>query len=207
MKKFNLFKEIITTSTSGLKKAIENGDKFAINIKGEIRKEPFNEKDILIYHGTPDKLKPLEITLGNKYQVVVDKERVLIKAFGNWQELIAINTPQASYDDTTADGVDEFPTKEMEDIGWHAIEFNISYRKLVEILEQECEGILFCIEQENPFQFSGFGFLDDFDNARDILFAFCKNKIEYLLANDDEYDINDLTDDEKDTVKFFKIVI
>lgn len=207
MKKFNLFKEIITANTTEFKEAIEKGDKFAINIEGKIRQEPFNEKDILIYYGTPDELKPLEITLGNKYQVVIDKDRVLIKAFGNWQELIAINTPQASYDDTTADGVDEFPTKEMEDIGWHAAEFSISYRELVEILEQECEGILFCIEQDDPFQFSGFGFLDDFDNARDILFAFCKNKIEYLLINDDEYNINNLTDDEEDAVKFFKIVI
>ncbi len=207
MKKFNLFKEIITSNTIELKKAIENGDKFAINIKGEIKQEPFNEKDILIYHGTPDKLKPLEITLGNKYQVVVDNDRVLIKAFGNWQELIAINTPQASYDDTTADGVDEFSTKDMETIGWHATEFSILYRELVEVLEQECAGTLFCIEQDEPFQFSGFGFLDNFDNARDTLFAFCQNKIKYLLENYDEYDIDDLTDDEEEAAKFFKVII
>ena len=203
MKKFNLFKEIITVKTTELKQAIESGEEFAININGEIRKKPFTSSDILIYSGTPDKLKPLEIILGTKYQVVIDNDRVLIKAFGNWQELIAINTPLATYDDTTADGVAEFSHKGLEDIGWHATEFNITYRELVEILEEEADGIILCIEQEEPYQFSGFGFINDFDNAKDILFTFCKTKIKKLIDEDENFERDSLTEEEEEAAEFF----
>jgi len=203
MKKFNLFKEIITANTAELKEAIESGEEFAININGEIRKKPFTANDILIYCGTPDEMKPLEIALGTKYQVVIDNDRVLIKAFGNWQELIAINTPQATYDDTTADGVAEFSNKDLEDIGWHATEFDIIYRELVEVLEDKCDGTVLCIEQEEPFQFSGFGFVADDAQAKDILYKYCKDKIKYKIDNDSDYEIANLEDDEAFAASFF----
>ncbi|MCK4974665.1 MAG: hypothetical protein KAR81_05390 [Sulfurimonas sp.] len=206
MKKFNLFKEIITANTTELKQAIESGKEFAININGEIRNEPFTSSDILIYNGVPDKLKPLEIILGTKYQVVVDDDRVLIKAFGNWQELIAINTPLATYDDTTADGVAEFSHKDLEDIGWHATEFNITYRELVEVLEEKANGTILCIEQEEPYQFSGFGFINDFNQARDILFTFCKTKIKKLIDEDDDFKRDSLTEDEEEAAEFFEVI-
>ncbi|PHS58201.1 MAG: hypothetical protein COB17_04195 [Sulfurimonas sp.] len=206
MKKFNLFKEITTAKTSEIKEAIESGKKFAINITGDICHEPFTYKDILIYFGIPDKEKNLEIAFGKNYQILVDDDRLLIKAFSNWQELISINTAQATYDDTTSDGVDEFATKDMEDIGWHATEFNIMYRDLVEVLENECEGTLLCIEQEEPYQFSGLGFLANYDDAKDTLFMYCKNKIKDMIDNDQDFKLSDLSDDEKDAAKFFKII-
>jgi hypothetical protein len=204
VKKFNLFKEIITANTTELNEAIQSGNKFAINVNGEIRNEPFTSSDILIYSGTPDKLKQLEITFGNKYQVVVDGERVLIKAFGNWQELIAVNTPLATYDDTTADGVAEFSNKGLEDIGWHATEFNITYRELVEVLEKKVDGTILCIEQEEPYQFSGFGFLSDFDQANDILYKYCQEIVKDKLANDEAFEEANLEEDEAFAASFFK---
>ncbi|MCF6310528.1 MAG: hypothetical protein L3J19_08690 [Sulfurimonas sp.] len=206
MKKFNLFKEIITANTAELNEAIQSGKKFAININGKIRNEPFTSSDMLIYNGTPNKLKPLETTFGNKYQVVVDGDRVLIKAFGNWQELIAINTPLATYDDTTADGVAEFSNKGLEDIGWHATEFNITYRELVEVLEEKANGTILCIEQEKPYQFSGFGFINNFDDARDILFTICKEKIKKLIYEDEDFKRESLTDEEEEAAEFFEVI-
>ncbi|MFA7354107.1 MAG: hypothetical protein WCZ70_05750, partial [Sulfurimonadaceae bacterium] len=142
MKKFNLFKEIIVANRDDLKKAINSGKLFGIRVDGNICYEPFTLNDILIYRGIPNANLPIEVAFGKNYQVLEDDDRVLIKAFANWQEIIGLNTPRATYDDTTADGVDEFSTKEMENIGWHASEFNIKYRTLVDILEEKCDGTL-----------------------------------------------------------------
>jgi hypothetical protein len=205
MKKFNLFKEIIIVDKNNLIDAINSKKLFGIDISGDIRFEPFTTKDILIYQGIPDADKSLEIIFGKNYQIVEDDDRILTKAFSNWQEIIKFNTPRASYDDTTADGVDEFSTKEMEDIGWHATEFDIKYRELVEVLENDCEGTLICIEQEEPYQFSGLGFLSDLDNAKEILFAFCQTKIKKLIDEDIDYKKDLLSDDAVEAAEFFKI--
>ena len=215
MKKFNLFKEIITVDKALLLQAVNSSKTFGININAEIKYEPFNESDVLIYIGkhtpqTTSALAPstkpsLENILGKNYQVVEDEDRVLIKAFSNWQEIIKFNTSRASYDDTTADGVSEFSNKELEDIGWHATEFHIKYRALVEHLEQMCEGTLICIEQEEPYQFSGLGFLSDNEHAKKVLFEYCQNEIKKLMSEDDDYKKENLTDDELEAAEFFKI--
>ncbi len=214
MKKFNLFNEIIIVNKQSLLQAINSSKIFGITIDGEIQYEPFSQKEILIYKGshTPaptsalmPKVNPsLKNVLGKNYQIVEDNERVLIKAFSNWQELIAVNTPGASYDDTTGDGVAEFSHKDLETIGWHATEFSINYRTLVEHLEEKCDGTLLCIEQEEPYQFSGLGFLSDDADATKVLFEFCQNKIKDLILNDDDYKKEELTDDELEAAEFFK---
>ncbi len=217
MKKFNLFNEIIIVSKEELLKAINSQKEFGINIKGEIVTPEFAENAILIYQGkhalssnnalVPSKTPQLSEILGDKYQVVEDDDRVLIKAFSNWQELIKINTPRASYDDTTGDGVSEFSNTELEDIGWNATEFNISYRELVEILEEKCEGILLCIEQKEPnYQFSGLGFLADDKEAQKILFAHCQERIKKMMQEDPLYAKEKLSDDEEEAAEFFEVL-
>jgi len=214
MKKFNLFKEIITVNRQELLNAINTTKEFAINIKGDVKFAPFADKEILIYQGQhtpqatnaliPTKPKTLNEILGDNYQVVEDDDRVLIKAFSNWQELIKVNTPRASYDDTTGDGVDKFANAALEDIGWNATEFDISYRNLVEILETECSGTLLCIEQEEPYQFSGLGFLDDDEEAQKVLFSYCQEKIKKIMQEDPLYTKENLNDDEEEAAEFFK---
>jgi len=147
MKKFNLFHEIIVVNKSALLNAINTSTTFAINEKGEVLHPPYNEKTIILFEGkntpkpssalTPPQHATLQDIFGKNYQIVEDDERVLIKAFSNWQELIKLNTPRASYDDTTGDGVSEFSNSDLEDIGWNATEFNISYREMVEFLEEK----------------------------------------------------------------------
>ena len=203
MKKFNLFNEIITAKTSEVKNAIDSDNEFGINIYGEIVKAPFTNKDILIFAGTCEKDKKIEDAFGAKYQIVVSEERVLIKAFSNWQEIIAFNTPLASYDDTTADGVAEFSHKDLEEIGWQATEYSISYRALVEVLEEKVEGITLCIEQEEPYQFSGFGFITNVNQAKDVMFEYCKEKIKDKLENDDNFKEEYLEDDQIQAREFF----
>jgi len=215
MKKFNLFKEIITVNRSELLKAINSTRVYGIDIKGQIIYKPFSKDAILIYEGQhipapttalmPPKPQTLEEILGKNYQVVEDDDRVLIKAFANWQTLIAVNMPNASYDDTTNDGVDKFADEEIEEIGWQATEFNISYRELVEILEDKCSGTLLCIEQEEPsYQFSGLGYLHDNKESYDVLYEYCQTKIKELLNNNADYTKDLLTDDQEEAVEYFK---
>ena len=216
MKKFNLFKEIIIVNKASLLQAINASKTFGIDTSGAIKYEPFVENDILIYQGkhlphttsalmSSEKLS-LETMLGKNYQMVEDEERVLIKAFAHWQEIIKINTNRASYDDTTADGVSEFSNKELEEIGWHATEFNVNYRTLVELLEEKCAGTLLCIEQEEPYQFSGLGFLDDILHAKEVLFEYIQNEIKRLMAEDEDFKEENLTDDEREAAEFFKVI-
>lgn len=205
MKKFNLFKEIIVVKRSKLLEAIESQKHFGVRVDGEICYEPFTTADILIYSGVAVANSSIESALGKNYQIVEDDERVLIKAFSNWQEIIGFNSPRATYDDTTADGVDEFGTKEMEDIGWHATEFNISYRAIVDMLESECEGTLICIEQVEPYQFSGLGFVANLESAKDIMFEYCQKEIKRLLSEDEDFALENLTDDELEAARFFNL--
>ena len=205
MKKFNLFNEIIITNKADLLHGINTSKVFGITVNGEIKFEPFEEKEILIYEGKPKIIDNFEKVLGDKYQIVEDNDRVLIKAFSNWQELIGVNTPRSSYDDTTADGVAEFSHKELEAIGWHATEFDVDYRTLVELLEEKCDGTILCIEQEDPYQFSGLGFLSNDVQAREVLFDYCQNHVKEMLENNPDFKRENLTDDEEEAAQFFKL--
>lgn len=215
MKKFNLFKEIIIVKKQLLLNAINSQKEFAINTKGEVLFTPLPEKEAIIYlkkhtpTATNSLMPPKPVTLaemlGKNYQVVEDEDRVLIKAFSNWQTLISQNVTRASYDDTTGDGVGEFSNKELEEIGWQATEFNITYRELVELIEEQCDGILLCIEQEQPhYQFSGLGFIADDTKAREVMYNYCQEKIKKMIAEDELYAPDNLTDDEEEAARFFK---
>ncbi len=214
MKKFNLFNEIIVANKTNILSAINSNKDFTIDIDGEIAYEPFTTKPV-IFKGKVDKqtvnpLNPnasqsLDDMFGKNYQLVEDGERVLIKAFSNWQNIIEFNTENASYDDTTADGVAEFSNKELEEIGWHATEFDIKYRTLVEVLENECDGILLCIEQEDPYQFSGLGFLSDNTHAKEVIYNYCQKEVKRLMAEDEHFAKENLEDDELEAAEFFKM--
>ena len=207
MKKFNLFNEIIVVNKSDLQKAITKDEEFGIDIKGNIiDNSSYSKDDIYIFKAKADKNVSLIKAFGNKYQLAEDNDRVLIKAFGNWQELIKINASNASYDDTSADGIDEFSDEKLEDIGWNAIDFNIYYRSLVDVLEEKCEGTLLCIEQEDPYQFSGLGFLDDNKDAYDVLFKYCQDRIIEAMENDEDYKRETLDKDELEVLEFFNLL-
>jgi hypothetical protein len=214
MKKFNLFNEIIVTKKSDLLSALNSHKTFGIDIAGEILYPPFADGTILIYEGahTPAQnvgiavAKPLNIesVLGKDYRVVVDDERILIKASPAWQSIIRLNVTRASYDDTTGDGIAEFADKKLEDLGWHATEFNITYRELVELIEEKCEGTIICIEQIEPYQFSGLGFIADNEDAYTHCYTYCQSKIKNLIENDEDYTLDNLTDDEEEAAEYFK---
>lgn len=212
MKKFNLFKEIVVVAKNDFLNAVNSAKTFAITLSGEIRYAPFSEDTISIFEGQIPPISPLSTTLsrpisemlGKEYRVVEDDDRILIKAAGAWQKIIQMNRLRALYDDTTADGIDKFADKELEQIGWHATEFHLPYRDIVEQFEKECEGILLCIEQEEPYQFSGLGFLSNLEHARGVAYNFCATIAKEKIANDSEF--STLSDDEEEAAEFFKLL-
>jgi hypothetical protein len=213
MKKFNLFNEIIVTDRAALMRALNASKPFGITIEGEIVYEPDACDTPLIYKGAitpasasalaPARPRSLSEVLGTSYQVVEDDERILIKAAAAWQEIIAVNLKNASYDDTSGDGISEFADKTLEEIGWHATEFDISYRDIVEQIEASCEGTLLCIEQEEPYRFSGMGFIADYECARKLAYGYCRSRIEAVMKSDTAYAKENLTDDEEEAAAFF----
>jgi len=212
MKKFNLFNEIIVVAREDFMRGLNSHKKFAISYKGEVVFEPFSDDLIAIYEGTippvsplaTNLARPLTQALGDNYKIVVDDERILIKATGAWQSIIGFNQNRAMYDDTTADGIAEFSDKKLEDIGWNATEFHITYRELVDIFEEKCEGIIICIEQEEPYQFSGLGFVFNIEMAQTLAFDYCAANIKEKIANDTQFTI--LSDDEQEAAEFFNAV-
>jgi len=214
MKKFNLHNEIIVASRSELFKAINAGKKFAITITGDVHYEPFASDEIYIYQGcvavlrssalSMPKASSLQELLGNDYKIVEDDERLLIKAGNAWSDIINYNKEYADYDDTSGDGIGDFSDSKLEEIGWHATEFNITYRELAEYIEAHCDGILLCIEIHEPYQFSGLGFIKDRICAQEKLFSYCQEKVTYALANDPDFAVESLTDDEHEAAEFFK---
>jgi len=212
MKKFNLFKEIIVVARTDFMNAINSAKPFAITVTGEIRYAPFPSDTISIFEGQILPLSPLSTTLsrpisemlGKDYRVVEDDDRILIKAAGAWQSIIGYNQKRSLYDDTTADGIDKFADKELEQIGWHATEFNITYREIVDQFESKSEGIILCIEQEEPYQFSGLGFVSDIESTRALVSVYCTSVIREKIANDPDYAT--LTDDEEEAAEFFKVI-
>lgn len=212
MKKFNLFKEIIVVQRADFMQAINSSKHFAISYDGQIAYEPFEPNLISIYEGSIPPVSPLSTNLsrpisemlGSNYRLVEDDDRILIKATPAWQSIIGFNRNRALYDDTSGDGIAEFADKTLETIGWHATEFNIQYRDIVEQFEKKIEGILICIEQEEPYQFSGLGFVFDIKAAQKLAFDYCVNVIKDKMANDSDFAT--LSSDEEEAAEYFKLI-
>ncbi len=216
MKKFNLQKEIIIVNRNALLHAINTARRFGITIEGTIVFGPFSDEHIYIYQGliTPNatsalgmpKPQSIETLLGNGYRIVEDDDRILIRANLAWQEVLAMNLPHSDYDDSSADGIGNFSDNTLETIGWHATEFDITYREMAEYLETTCEGTLLCIEIEEPYQFSGLGFISDQTCAHDKLFEYCRERALTQMHNDPDFAIESLDSDEREAATFFNLI-
>lgn len=206
MKKFNLFKENIIVAREELNGVKNSSEEFGIDIYGVIHKKPISKSAILIYKGVGNKNMTIADLFDTSYKIDQDDKNITINAGGAWRIILELNRLNATYDDSSADGIDRFPTKDMEDIGWHATEFNINYRTLAEVLEAKCDGILLCIEQDEPYQFSGLGFVPDLYDAKNKMFEYCQNEVKRLIAEDDEFEEAFLSYEQIEAAVFFKIM-
>ena len=74
---------------------------------------------------------------------------------------------------------------------------------MVELLEEKVEGVTLCIEQEEPYQFSGFGFIINNAQAKDVMYEYCKEKVKDKLENNDNFKEEYLEDDQFEAKEFF----
>ena len=96
--------------------------------------------------------------------------------------------------------------KELEDMGWMITDFDVKYRTIVEMFEEETDITLLCYEQEEHYQFSGLGYFDDIKHAREVLFSYCQKTIKDKIENDTDYAKNDLDDEQIEAAEFFKAI-
>ncbi len=215
MEKFNLVEEKIIVNKAALMQAINKGDVFAITYRGEVVYPPFTDKDIFIFKGslkidTPAfaiaKQRGLNDLFGQLYKIREEAEEVIFEVETAWGEIVGFNQENASYDDTTSDGIMDLGDKELEEMSWHATEFGITNRDISDVIEKGCDGTLFCIHKESPFMFSSLIFIDDFTCAREKVRVFIQEKIADKIANDADFARETLTDDEEEAAAFFGVI-
>ena len=134
-----------------------------------------NEKDVekkaVIYKNMDVKqlssmldAKTIASKLFTDYKPSINGAICKIKPVGNWQNIIDMNKENMLYFDHQSDGVELFEDKELEDFGWNASALEINYRQISEFIEESCEGILLCYD--NEIQFSGFVIVDDVNEVK-----------------------------------------
>ena len=203
MKKFNLLQEIVVVEKEKLIQAIDSKKNFAITINGEITYD--QEGKILLFALKNKTVSSIEELFGNEYKTAQSQTQVAIKGSMAFKEIVQLNYLLATYDDSTNDGISEFDDTKLEEIGWWADEFDIDYRELVDVLESKAEGVVLCVEQEEPYHFSGLGFVSDTQGGYSILFEYVQNKISDKLQNNPEYAKNNLTKEQLQALKYFKL--
>lgn len=212
MKQFNLITETIEVSQVDFIQAVQSKKPFIITYDGAISSAMSSTKPI-IYKGLPQtanavsgKALPIPETLGKHYSITLNGPKLAIKASMAWQDIIGFNMESAAYDDTTGDGISHFTDKVLEDMGWYATDFDISYREMVEYLEANLdEGLVFCIEREEPYQFSGFGFIFNLEKARELLKSYIQTRISELRKNDPLFSDMELDQDQETALEFFEL--
>ena len=123
-----------------------------------------------------------------------------IKPVSNWQNIIDMNKENMLYFDHQSDGVELFEDKILEDYGWNASALEINYRAISEFIEEACDGILLCYD--NEIQFSGFVIVESIDDTRAKVKEFIIKKAKENIAQG----IVDLEDDDViEALEFFGI--
>jgi len=210
MKKINLLTDEISVKSSSLINALNRKQEFAITIDGDIKFTPFEQKVVHIYKGLPEQKSGLSLSalsvLQGKYKLRQQGDIIYIHAGAEWQNILDMNTRISLYEDVSADGIDVFKDEELENMGWHATDFDIGYREIVEEIEEKLEdGHLVFIEVNEPYRFSGFCVVNDIESTRSIVFNFVKNKIIEKIKNNENFAEDKLTSDEKKAAKYFGI--
>lgn len=156
------------------------------------------QKKAVIYKNLDVKAQPsildaktIATNLFSDYKPNINGAICKIKPVMNWQNIIEMNKENMLYFDHQSDGVEMFEDKILEDYGWQASALEINYREISEFIEESCEGVLLCYD--NEIQFSGFVIVDDIEDVRVKVKDFIvKKAIENLE--------NDLIDKEEDDV-------
>ena len=134
------------------------------------------------------------------YKPTIARTICKIKPVSNWQNIIDLNKENMLYFDHQSDGVELFEDKELEDYGWNASALDINYREISEFIEEFCEGVLLCYD--NEIQFSGFVIVDDVNDVKQKVKEYIIKKTKENIKSE-SIDIED--DDVIESLEFFGI--
>ena len=144
--------------------------------------------------------KTIASTLFADYKPSIIGAICKIKPVSNWQNIIEMNKTNMLYFDHQSDGVELFEDKELEDYGWNASALDINYREISEFIEEFCEGVLLCYD--NEIQFSGFVIVEDINDVKIKVKEYIINKTKENIK-EQTIDIED--DDVIEALEFFGI--
>ncbi len=165
------------------------------------------QKKAVIYKNLDVKAQPsildaktIATNLFSDYKPNINGSICKIKPVMNWQNIIEMNKENMLYFDHQSDGVEIFEDKTLEDFGWHASALEINYRQISEFIEESCEGILLCYD--NEVQFSGFVIVENIEDVRAKVKEFIIKKVKENIK-EESIDIDD--SDVIESMEFFGI--
>lgn len=214
MQKINLAEERIGVDKSRVLSAINSGKPFGISVEGEVLEAPLPKERLYIFQGGGTVVKPSPMAaaqptladfFGPAYKIEEREGQIVIDASEAWNEIVPLNREGALYDDTTNDGVMDFADEALEDMSWHAVEFGVTNRHIADVIEERCEGRIFCLHREAPFHFSALVYVDDIEDVREKVHAAIAEKIGHLLQSDPDYHPEMLDEDQEEAVAFFGV--
>ena len=142
--------------------------------------------------------KTIASTLFADYKPSIIGAICKIKPVSNWQNIIDMNKENMLYFDHQSDGVEMFEDKTLEDYGWHASALEINYREISEFIEDSCEGVLLCYD--NNIQFNGFVIVENIEEVRTKVKEYIINKTNENIK-EETIDIEE--DDVIEALEFF----
>ncbi len=165
------------------------------------------EKKAVIYKNMQTKqissmldAKAIASQLFADYKPTINGTICKLKPVSNWQNIIDMNKENMLYFDHQSDGVEMFEDKELEDYGWNTSALEINYREISEFIEESCEGVLLCYD--NEIQFSGFVIVEDVNDVKQKVKEYIINKTKENIKSE-SIDIED--DDAIESLEFFGI--
>lgn len=165
------------------------------------------QKKAVIYKNLDVKAQPsildaktIATNLFSDYKPNINGSICKIKPVMNWQNIIEMNKENMLYFDHQSDGVEIFEDKTLEDFGWHASALEINYRQISEFIEESCDGILLCYD--NEVQFSGFVIVENIEDVRAKVKEFIIEKVKENIE-EESIDIDD--SDVIESMEFFGI--
>ncbi len=144
--------------------------------------------------------KAIASVLFADYKPTISGTICKLKPVSNWQNIIDMNKENMLYFDHQSDGVEMFEDKELEDYGWNSSALEINHREISEFIEESCEGVLLCYD--NEIQFSGFVIVDDVKDVKQKVKEYIINKTKENIKNE-SIDVED--DDVIESLEFFGI--
>ncbi len=144
--------------------------------------------------------KAIASALFADYKPTISGTICKLKPVSNWQNIIDMNKENMLYFDHQSDGVEMFEDKELEDYGWNSSALEINHREISEFIEESCEGVLLCYD--NEIQFSGFVIVDDVKDVKQKVKEYIINKTKENIKNE-SIDVED--DDVIESLEFFGI--